>query len=952
MEKDTLYEDRKLSIRNLFKIFLKTDRRRVLITLISGILIFIVLTGISMAAYTYRFNMFKDYMNENANWMSDDQISISTMRLRTGNISFEYNYLDTIKQNFLSLIRDHIPNVGFRSTTTALSAQIYTFDPTTMGPDPYVNNEILTMDDTSYLSVIENSLLLGRMPQNFSELLILDRDIGKYSIGDTVTLYSSSLLVSDFNFTVVGAVRINDDYFESKSVSSDIFNWNFYGVSGFFNYVRDCTFITNFSFFQQIMIPMSNYQGLVGYFVDTEYNLEALQLSKLNQIIEDIPKENEPVVTEIVNYKVRFCPDLKSKLMEFIEFWIGQLIRLYTLNIPLVFIIGLISSAVLNIGSEKLESTFRRMKLHGLSYNTIRKIVLFEDIFFSFISLIGGFSIGIGVSYLSILLVENRPPNYFLDFLNEPILFLLIGTYFFAFFIISFIIHNTIAKKSAKTLSEEFKVKRRRIRNIFSTNEFRLLVIALMFTIVSFLLYYLYEYMETSIPLTINIKFVTIVWFLVSISAVILLTFVFLIFSRLISLFWTFLSKNVLKKNINLGKLLLKQLTVSKKSYQFTILTALIFGLLVLPTALMSVSINSHLTNEVTLNLGESNLVLVDWIDPEDVRDYILEDVDEITNFTEIVVYNVRFYNEEQDYETAYRFNMLGIEDIETFISIVDSSQIRNSRWSYEDVLDLENDSWIMLDKKSAKRHDLRPGDNFYTNIFTRRARNFTVVNSFNNFPLAPLPKKGLFDTFLECLTMVGSIETIKDIAKDVHYSAFVYTTTYKLIKAVSEEEIPTIKEKLQNYEIYDFEELYDKLNSEINPFPMKNLTLYIFLIFAVIIFVGYFTGLKTYQERVRVVEALYRSGATREQILGFFAIECSLINFIPLLISMLLSLPLIRIVAIYSLGIQEDYFHYKPGIPVWLFILILLAGLLVSVLGWLVAMIPQIRGYRPVKQE
>ncbi|MHA1156384.1 MAG: hypothetical protein ACTSQK_09775, partial [Candidatus Heimdallarchaeota archaeon] len=75
-------------------------------------------------------------------------------------------------------------------------------------------------------------------------------------------------------------------------------------------------------------------------------------------------------------------------------------------------------------------------------------------------------------------------------------------------------------------------------------------------------------------------------------------------------------------------------------------------------------------------------------------------------------------------------------------------------------------------------------------------------------------------------------------------------------------------------------------------------------------------------------------------------------INVIPLLVAMLISLPLIRLVEIYVLGLQERYYPYKPGISFWLFLLFMLIGILGSIIGCMISIIPQIYRYKHVKHE
>ena len=48
--------ERKISQKQLFKIYIKTGRKRVAFSILSGIIIFLAITGLSMVFYTYRFN--------------------------------------------------------------------------------------------------------------------------------------------------------------------------------------------------------------------------------------------------------------------------------------------------------------------------------------------------------------------------------------------------------------------------------------------------------------------------------------------------------------------------------------------------------------------------------------------------------------------------------------------------------------------------------------------------------------------------------------------------------------------------------------------------------------------------------------------------------------------------------------------------------------------------------
>ena len=109
---------------------------------------------------------------------------------------------------------------------------------------------------------------------------------------------------------------------------------------------------------------------------------------------------------------------------------------------------------------------------------------------------------------------------------------------------------------------------------------------------------------------------------------------------------------------------------------------------------------------------------------------------------------------------------------------------------------------------------------------------------------------------------------------------------------------------------------------------------------------------MKIYEERGRIIESLYRVGAIRGQILAIFTFEYFLVISLPLMITVFASLPLFGLVADFFLESQSFYQPYAPGIPAWTIVLIIIGGLVISMLGWLLALIPAIYRYRPVKTE
>ncbi len=953
-EVDPTSESRKRNKWQLFQIFLKTGRRRVTLSVICGTLIFLAITSLVMIVYTYRFNTFQSFQKEK-NWFNDGLISISSNEYAPGVFNLNTSYLEIITQDYTSMVNDLFPDIKFRNQSTALSTQIYTFDPTIPG-EPWLNHEIMTFDNRTYTGLIQN-ITAGRIPQNHSELLYLTTSNNQtdFQVNDTITLYSEWHTGRAKNFTIVGLVGNMTETFINESLSLDLFNWNFEGsIVEFFNYYRYNIFVTDNSLYTEVLNNMTSYEGILTYLVDVSYDSSAIKPTNWQNYIYEIPDLNDLLESVFTESPVLLCQDLKLFLIQFNSLWTLNTTKLLPLNAPLLFIVGLLSVVTLNIGSRELGAVFRRMKLYGLSYRSVRRMVFFENLIFTFVSFIVGTSLGFGVSYLFTMGIESQPSNYYLNFMLEPLLLMGLGTIIVGFFGLSFYIQNTIAKKTTQTTPEEFKEKRGRIRGIFSTNEFRLFVIALIFTIVSISLFMVYRNLgEISIVVS-SMSYLTLFWFMITCTVAFLLTFAFLIIARVISMFWAFISKSVWPKRLNLYSLSIQHLSVYKKSYQLAILGVLLFGLLIVPGLTMNKSLETNIGNEVNLKMGDCHLLISHWVDPTEVKDVLLENITEISSFTEAEVYTFTDENEVGRYPNSFSVNIVSLENVTEFLEVIDIDKLRSYSSSVEDIRALENNMTILGDIKFKRNRGLRPGDTYIPDDFTRFPKNLTFINSFRVFPLTPYPTNRAFVPNFDTFSIVGKRFTAREIARSIDFSTDFRILNYKLINVVNESAVSIVQEKLDalNFTSQTYEEIYDSMYSGLVTFPINNILIFAVLAAITIIFVSYFTGLKIYEERGRIIESLYRVGAIRGQILAIFTFEYFLVISLPLLITVFASLPLFGLVADFFLESQSFYQPYTPGIPAWTIVLIIIGGLVISMLGWLLALIPAIYRYRPVKQE
>lgn len=946
----------KIIFGEIFKIFLKTGRKRVILSILCGTIIFLAITSLIMVVYARRFETFQTFQDENVDWFSDGTVSIRTNREYFGLLTFPDNFLTNLSDEFISMAQEYVPGLDVYNYSAAISVAVYFFDEylLSFGGEPWVYEEFMTVDNRTY-NTLSNCLIAGRMPENYTELLYYQENSSAYAINDTIEVWTvRDHSTSSYNFNIVGIVDDVGEVFNEERCSVDIFDWSFDDITQFRSNLLIDTFITSFALYQEIFEDFVYNSGIRTYLMDIDYDCTNLKLNRLIDYLEDMPGPANYAWSEILDYYVDLCPDLKVLLIDYSNYWVDEITKILSINAPLIFIMGLLSVVTLNIGSSELGIAFRRMKLYGLSYNTIRGMVFLENFLFSFISLIGGSLLGFGIGYLTTTNINERPTNFYIYFLQEPLLLISITTFFIAFFALSFYIQNSIAKKTAKTTVEEFKQKRSKIRNIFSTNEFRLFTIALIFTIVSLILFFIYRFSGPEATVTSTLSFLTFFWFMIMCSAAFLITFAFLLLARLMTLLWSLLSNRIWGKHLNLFSLSIRHISVNQSFYQIAILGALIFGFVILPGVAMGESIPNHVEIETEMIMGCSSLAIYDWVDPEDIRDGILNNITEIEGYTEVIYYKITETNDDLRYPKAFTIYMVALESPTNFTSIIDTTLLNNSKVSVESVAELEVEDNIFLDQKFARKNGLQPGDLYSSTNFGRYNYNLTVVDSFDYFPLTPLPKKGLFQSFMDVYAMVGSFDTIKEAVRSVSFTTEIYTWSIKLIKPINETVIPQIQEELAEEGILavSYEDMFNELNSEIQEFQKSNLLFFVYLTIFTLLFVGYFTGRKIFEERGRIIEASYRVGAVKGQILGYFTLEYLLINLLPMITTLLISLPLIKYISVYYIGIEERYYLYKPGIPVWLIILVILGGITISLIGWLISLVPLIYRYKPVKQE
>ncbi|MHA1306522.1 MAG: FtsX-like permease family protein [Candidatus Heimdallarchaeota archaeon] len=938
-----------ISIKRIFRVFLKTGKKRVILSISAGMIIFLAITTLTMVLYRYHYLDFAT-KEQDVNWYADTHISAKSNHRRSGYVNLTTEFFNNFTSEFVSQLEGLFPGVRVENFTAATSMQM--FYPTGNWIDPVWFYEIMAVDDTLY-QALNCCLSEGRLPQNESELLVYPNDLFTYDINETMELhpYEGDFAPYD-EYTICGIIDENvTAVLLSKGVSPSLFEWLF-STQNFHNFWERGLFITNVTNYQKIVTGIDYYTGIMTYLVDADYDLSQVDPNRVRDYARAFPGSEYMDLAYSIPAYVILAPDLKIFLTQYSNEWNDKFTNIVGLNPPLIFIMGLFCAVTITIGSKDLASTFRRMKLYGLSYNNMRLLIFLENLIFSFVSFIGGTGIGFFINYLMTKDISFKPPEFYLYFIQDPLFLISLSVFFVAFFVLSFGIQNSIARATTRDAHEEYKMKRKKIRALFSSNEFKLLVIALVFALITLVLYIVFNSYGSRVPQLNTFAYNTLFMFLFNCSIALVAAFLFLLFARFWTFLWSMLSKWLWNDKLNIITLSIKHIADSKNIYQITILASLVFGVVIIPGFAMETSIPAHLTNDAKLAMGGADLLIDYWLDPNDEMDYIFDEIDEIRNTSEIRAYRMINANYNNHFPKPYEISALAIQNLETFIEVVDLGIFDTP---VESILALETDYTVLVDRTFAKDNNLASVVNFTTAKFSYyRNIDLSYVNSFDYFPATKLVKKNIFQN-KELVAMVANQQTIKELVRTFDFSTDIYFKTQVMVKAVNESVIPIIKEKLAtDYGVNakTFEDVYNDFYFEIDSFLKSNLYFFAFLGMFTLVFIGYFSGNRIFNDRMRTIESLYRVGAVRRQILTMFTFELILVNLIPLIGMIFAAFPLSKFLSVYYLGVSEIYIPFKSYYSGWLITLIILGGIMLSIIGWWIALIPQIYRYRPVKQE
>ena len=595
------------AFRNILRIFLKTGKKRLLVTILTGTLIFLALTLLFTTWFSYRYNFFFNYINTNHNWRDDGRISYIDSDDKTTPFNLPMDYFNSEISHNLGNLNSIIPGVG-TNFTAALSSQLYIF--VNITEEIWYDCELMTYDNDSLVS-LSHSLVEGRMPTNTSEIIYHRKNAtSSIALNDTIPLRGEEDIdIIPQNLTVVGIVENVGNIFYFDGFSSDINNRANITWNNYYRHIFDEIFYTTDDALINTLNEYEDYNGMFTFLIDFDYQLTADHVRNIDLYLQNFKDFRE------YYYIFDFCEDLYFALQGFQFGWMFETARVFSSSIPILFLFGLVCIESLKIGSHELVSKFRLMKIQGVETKSIRRMVSLENLTISSASFLGGFILGFFIGYFVFLGMGNTSFSDYSLSIVEPVIFIVLVALYLTLFITGFLLENSLAKKTEKLTAVRYKKERKKkwIRRIFTAQETLMFLPGIGFIAIGLTGQFILPLFPIDYLSNIILQFELAFMFLMAIGGLFILSSVFLLLARFISMFWTFLGKRVWKTTKSYFTLTLKHLSIYSRNYQRIILVVFMIGLGITPGLILKKSVNNHSSIEAKLSTGYSDLFIPNW---------------------------------------------------------------------------------------------------------------------------------------------------------------------------------------------------------------------------------------------------------------------------------------------------------------------------------------------------
>lgn len=902
-----------------------------------------------------------DHIDNRTDWRQDNMVSI-----RVSDIDLVYfeqysNYFDLVVNEAIEFIKEKAPGL-VKSYTPVMTATFLNFANIS---EPNYNDTKLLGIGGEPISLLPQCLIEGRLPENTLEVLYLpsNRSNPYYAVNDTIHLKVSNYQFSEVqNVTVTGILDNVQNVFFNAGFSSDVFsnyNYDYYSHDEEIYFNAD-TFITTSQYLSQIITNYILYQGRIDIKIDIDYQITSKHIRDLNKLLDEFVNLQFSFndFQYLPNYIESFCYDLLREIMNFQSEWNFKTVLVFASGIPLIFIFALICTETFHIGDHEKISKFKLIKVHGLEFKILRRMLFLENLFVSTIGLTAGFSLGLLFGYFASIGMGTTNVGQYLSVLAEPVIIVAVLALFTALSVVGFIIENSLAKKSAQTTAEMYKRKRRKfIRKLISTQEFIILIPGLVLAAIGYV-GMMFSFMFFELPGRIFESLLVTFMFFMSIGALLVISSIFILFSRFVRLLWQGIGKFSWKKRKSYFTLSLKHLSIYTTNYSRSILAMFMICLAITPGLIVKRSVNDHIPLEANLTMGYADILVSGWNigDQQTITNISdIEGVELVTGVSKVSLFDSNNYHR---FEKGFDISILSIHNVSEYIQIINQSILEKAHYTIEDIEQLEINMTYMISSKFAKEKKYDRDEILLSTKFTSSAYKpyeMIYVNSFDYFPLLWRQDNNFYSQFYDTYSFVTSNLTLSQLVPKLSYTTNTWAEHKLLVKitdTANATEICKAITLIGPLSTENKDEIEHSMFIQIDDFFIVFFVLVAIIAMLALVFFGYITAKNIYAYRLRIIESEYQVGAKRQQIWGSFTIEFALIIVIPLIISTIVNSLLVNNVLGTLLNVQEQYTKFDPWMPFWLILLIIILCLVLIVSGWIVEIIHRVNKYRPIKQE
>ncbi len=940
-----------------FTIHLKTNRRKIILSIINSILLYLIIISTFTIWSINKGQDFNTYFTSKENWKEDGVFSAYFSTEQFNLIEeFAQTSLDTTIIDIQNELSNEIQNIIFTQTTGLISIEFFQNNGSSY--NSYGLNSL--NNETSFL--LNNCLIAGRLPENSTEILYHsdEESVTSFNTSDIITLQASPVFESmKKNLTIVGIIGNLDSNLSKENYSVDILDWQKNIARSSSKFTPDENFFSLPDIFFNLLNSFDTRSCSGAVLIDFQYNLTLVDSNKINTFI-----SNTETLAKGITLKTGETfyvgLDVLRELISYRTHWIQETFMILILQIPILFLLGFFFFEIFHSFKSTIQTNFRQVLVQGVSKKDIQKLIFMEAILIQIISLVVGIILGILSSFLlsRIFFKMNNFRKVLLQaFITLPIAIVL----FFGFLIFLIILNNKMLKDVPLLKSKRMKVGQNKQTRIISMKEISVLVIGLTPFCIGLLISIV---MPSMPPISGNAEltaYSSYVWYwLISQSFMYFGGIVFAVgllsvISKIFTSFYSYLGKRLWEKWKNQITLSLLSFSFNKKHFRKILFTLLIIGFGILPGFIIKPSVTKHIDLEANLASGGSDLIIYGWEKNKELQ-HSIENIDGVINSTEVNLYKIEseFYN-EKDQLISFNFHLLTIFEPTSFVTIVDFERFDDTNYYSEEINLLQSNLTCMIDENYAKKNKLAQGEILHNRQLCEAKDIFQLkyITSFIYFPL--LPQFDLTDQSLKpdaLFVMNGdTTNTFLINAKNLTITSH----SYLLIDLEDNVDIISIINSIEedsNLSVKTDEMIKTELLKNINEFIFDVFIIWCLLISCYLILYMVLKAGVIFKERKPILENEYRLGKSKLNMSISFLIEISFYSIIPIILTIILNTSTLRLVCINLLNTPQLYKIFKLNLPFWLLLslFILLVG--ITVQGWSIEMIRQIRRFRMIKQE